>query len=108
MGITETTDAALNQLVQAHPKALVMLTTVPCATCDLLRPLFEAFATNQAYAGIAFLRLRAGENPAARPWLNQLHAPYFVAYCQGRVLHGEALSTEQQVRALLNALLTHL
>lgn len=108
MGITETTDAELRQLVQAHPKVLAMLTTAPCATCDLLRPVFEAFATNQAYAGIAFLRLPVGENPEARHRLKQLHAPYFVAYCQGRVLHGEALSTEQQVRALLKALLTHL
>jgi len=108
MGITETTDAELRRLVRSHRKALAMFTAVPCATCELLQPIFEAFASNQAYADIVFLRVNADENPEAKHFMNRQAAPFFVTYCHGRVVHGEALSTEQQLRAMANALLAHL
>ena len=107
MGITETDDAGLRQLVHEHPKAFVMFTAAQCATCEHLEPIFELFATNKAYAGIAFLRLHADQNPVAKQIMDHQTAPYFVTYDQGCVVHGDTLYTEQQVRALLHALHQH-
>ena len=104
MGITETDDAGLSQLVHKHPKAFVMFTASHCATCEQLRPVFELFATNRAYAGIAFLRLNADQNPVATQLMDKQAAPYFVTYDQGRLVHCDALYTEQQLRAMLHAL----
>lgn len=85
-----------------------MFTADNCATCEQLRPLYEMFATNHAYAGVAFLRLNANQNPVAKQLMQQQAAPFFVSYCQGRLLSCDTLYTEQQVRALLNALIAHL
>ena len=108
MGIIETNDAGLRQLAHAHSKALAMFTALNCAICEQLRPIYELFATNKAYAGIAFLRLDAGQNPVAKQLMDQQAAPFFVSYCQGRLVHCDTLYTEQQLRAQLNALLAHL
>lgn len=108
MGSIETDDAGLRQLVHEHPKAVAMFTAAHCATCEHLRPLFEVFATNRAYTGIAFLLLNADQNPVAQQLMQQQVAPFFVTYCQGRLVHCDTLYTEQQVRALLNALVAHL
>ncbi len=107
MGITETDDTGLRQLVHEHPKAFAMFTAAQCAIGEQLRPIFELFATNQAYAGIAFLRLNADQNPVAKQVMAQQSAPFFVTYNQGRLLHCDALYTEQQVRAMLHALHQH-
>lgn len=104
MGILETDDTGLRQLVHAHPKAMAMFTADNCATCEQLRPLFALFATNRAYAGIAFLYLNADQNPVAQQLMQQQAAPFFVSYCQGRLIHCDTLYTEQQLRAQLNAL----
>ena len=104
MGITETDDTGLRQLVHEHPKAFVMFTDAQCAICEHLRPIFELFATNQAYAGIAFLRLNADQNPIAKQIMDQQIAPFFVTYDQGRLVQCNTLYTEQQVRAMLHAL----
>ena len=107
MGILETDDAGLRQLVHEHPKAIAMFTANHCATCAQLRPIFALFATNKAYAGITFLHLNADQNPVAKQSLQQQNAPFFVSYDQGRLLHCDTLHTEQQVRAMLHALHQH-
>lgn len=107
MGILETDDAGLRQLVHAHPKAIAMFTADHCATCAQLRAIFALFATNKAYAGIAFLHLTADQHPVAQQSVPQQNAPFFVSYDHGRMLHGDTLHTEQQVRAMLHALHQH-
>jgi len=107
VGITETDDAGLRQLVHEYPKAFVMFTAAYCAICEQLRPIFELFATNRAYAGIAFLRLNADQNPVAKQLMDKQAAPFFVIYDQGRLVHCDTLYTEQQLRAMLHALHQH-
>ncbi|QKG59166.1 thioredoxin family protein (plasmid) [Hymenobacter sp. BRD128] len=104
MGIIETDDAGLRQLVHEQSKAIAMFTAANCATCAQLRPIFALFATNKAYAGITFLHLRADQNPVAKQSLQQQHAPFFVSYDQGRLLPGDTLHTEHQLRAMLHTL----
>lgn len=108
MGILETDDAGLRQLVHEHPKAIAMFMAAHCATCTQLRPIFELFATNKAYTGIAFLCLEANQSPVAKQALQQQHAPFFVAYDHGRLVHCDTLHTEQQLRAMLHALHQHI
>lgn len=107
MGITETNDAGLRRLVHEHSKAFIMFTAANGAICEQLRPIVELFATNRAYAGIAFLRLHADQNPVAKQLMAQQTAPFFVTYDQGRLVHCDTLYTEQQVRALLHSLVQH-
>ncbi|GAB2845960.1 hypothetical protein GCM10027044_01240 [Hymenobacter ruber] len=107
MGILETDDAGLRQLIHEHPKAIAMFTADHCATCAQLRPIFELFATNKAYAGLAFLHLSAEQNPVANQSLRQQNAPFFVSYTQGKLLHCDTLHTEQQLRAMLHTLHQH-
>jgi thioredoxin 1 len=104
MGMTETTDAGLRQLVHQHAKAFVTFTAANCALCDQLLPVLHLFATNPAYAAIAFLLLDADQNPVAKQLMQQNAAPFFVSYVAGRLVHCDNLYTEQQVRATLNAL----
>ena len=104
MATLETDDAGLRQLVHEHAKAIAMFTTAHCATCEQLRPIFDLFATNTAYAGIAFLRLDANQSAVARRSMSQQHAPFIISYDQGRLVHCDALHTEQQLRAVLQSL----
>jgi thioredoxin 1 len=107
MAIQQPDEASLRHLLPELPKAVVMFTASNCATCEQLQPLFELFATNQAYAGITFLQLNADRYPEARALMHHQKAPFFGSYCHGHVVYGDTLHTEHQVRALLNALVAH-
>jgi len=69
-----------------------------------LRPVFELFATNRAYAGITFVWLPAADAAPAGP---ALAAPFFYTFAQGQLVYGDTLTTEQQVRGVLHALHAH-
>lgn len=66
MGMLETDDEGLRQLVHDHPKAIALFTAANCATCEQPQPIFELFAPDKAYAGITFRRLNADQNPVAK------------------------------------------
>ncbi len=108
MGIIDTTDRELARLIHANAKVMAMFTTDQSAACEQLRPVFELFATNQAYGNIAFLRLPSEASPAAHQPMGTLVAPFFVTYSRGCLVYSDTLSTEQQVRGVLNALYAHL
>ncbi len=50
-----------------------------------------------ANAGILFVRLSVKENPVAQQLMREKGAPFFVSYCQGRLLECDALTTEIEV-----------
>ena len=104
MGIMETNDAGLRQFINDRTKVFVMFPADHCATCAQRRTVVELCAINRAYTGIAFLHRNADHNPIARQAMQQQLAPFFTTYCQGRLVESHTLHTEQQVRALLNAL----
>ena len=97
----------LRLLVHEHLKTLVMFTVDHCVACEQLRPIFELFATNKAYADITFLRLDADQNPVAQQALLQPHALLLSSDDQGRLGHCDTLYAEQQLRAKLYALHQH-
>ncbi|MGI4742166.1 MAG: hypothetical protein ACRYG7_43975 [Janthinobacterium lividum] len=104
MGLLTATAADLPHLVHTHAKVLAMVAPETSAAGARLRPVFELFATNRAYAGITFLWLPAADAAPAGP---RLAAPFFCAFAQGQLVYSDTLSTEQQVRGVLHALHAH-
>lgn len=104
MGIQKITDGQLRRLVHAHAKVFVEFTAADCVLCQALQPHLEQLAADRVYQGIAFARLDAAENPVAQQLMNQQQAPFFVSYCQGRLLHCDTLTSEAHIRQALEAL----
>ena len=104
MGLLHTTFANLPHLVHAHAKVMVMVAPEASAAGARLRPVFELFATNRAYAGITFVWLPAAD---AAPAGSALAVPFFYTFAQGQLVYGDTLTTEQQVRGVLHALHAH-
>lgn len=103
--ILDTNDENLRRLIHDHLKVFVKFTSQNCEICDQLAPPFTKFADAQAFEPILFLRLNSDENPVARKIMQQKSAPFFVSYCQGRILECDMLTTEQQVTDMLRRLL---
>ncbi|OGX90876.1 hypothetical protein [Hymenobacter coccineus] len=104
MSLLTATPADLPHLVRAHAKVLATVAHAESAASARLRPVFELFATNRAYAGIAFAWL---PDISAAPAGLLLTAPFFCAFAQERLVYGDSLSSEQQVRGVLQALHAH-
>lgn len=102
--VITTDDAGLRRLAHEHLKILVKFTADDCAICTALAPCIEQFAADPAFAGITFLRLDSDENPVARQLMNERAAPFFVSYCQGRILECDTCTTEADVYAQLQRL----
>ncbi|OGX82189.1 hypothetical protein [Hymenobacter coccineus] len=104
MGLLHTTAADLPHFVLAHAKVMAMVVRAESAAGARLRPVFEQFATNRAYAGITFVWLPAADAAPAGPLLT---APFFCTFAQGQLVYSDTLTTEQQVRGVLHALHAH-
>ncbi|MBG8553705.1 thioredoxin family protein [Hymenobacter guriensis] len=102
--IIDTDDAGLRRYVHDHLKVFVEFTSGNCPICELLAPPFAQFADDAEFEDILFLRLDSDENPVARKMMDDQAAPFFVAYCQGRVLTCDALTREAEMRAMLETL----
>lgn len=102
--VVNTDDAGLRRLTHEHPKVLAKFTAAGCAICAALAPSLERFAGKREFAGITFLRLDAAENPVASKLMNERAAPFFVSYCQGRILECDTCTTEAELYAQLQRL----
>ncbi|MGI4886230.1 MAG: thioredoxin family protein [Janthinobacterium lividum] len=102
--IHEANDEQLRRLVHEHLKVFAKFTSENCAACDTLSPPFTKFADDEAYESILFLKLNSDENPVAKKLMQDRVAPFFVSYCQGRLLECDALTEEADVRAQLDRL----
>ncbi|QIX63141.1 thioredoxin family protein [Hymenobacter lutimineralis] len=103
-GITDTNDEGLRRYVHDHLKVFVKFTSSNCDICELLAPAFAKFADDAEFEDILFMRLDSDQNPVAKKMMADKIAPFFVAYCQGRVLTCDTLTSEPQVRAMLEML----
>jgi thiol-disulfide isomerase/thioredoxin len=104
--VLDTDDTGLRRLTHEHLKVLAKFTADDCDVCAALAPAVEQFAAEPAFAGILFLRLDAAENPVAQQLMNQRSAPFFVSYCQGRILECDTLTTHAELQAQLQRLRT--
>jgi thioredoxin 1 len=99
--VVDTDDDHLRHLTHEHLKVFAKFTSENCAVCQALSPPFGKFADAPENAGILFVRLNSDENPVAKQLMQQKVAPFFVSYCQGRLLECDALTTEAAVVAQL-------
>ena len=107
MKIKDTNDAGLRTLIHDFPKVMAKFTSDNCATCERLAPPFEKFSLASTYASVVFLRLNADQNPVAKKIMEERVAPFFVAYCRGRIVECDMLTTEADVRAMLDRLVAY-
>ncbi len=102
--VLNTDDAGLRRFTHEHLKVLAKFTSDECALCAALAPSIEQFALEPEFAGIRFLRLDSDENPVAKHLMNERAAPFFVSYCQGRILECDTRLTAPEVYAQLQRL----
>lgn len=102
--VVDADDAELRRFTHEHLKVMAKFTSDDCEYCKLLAPPFVQFATDPEFAGIAFLRLNVAENPVAKQLMAERAAPFFVSYCQGRMLECDTQTTEAGVLAQLRRL----
>ncbi|WP_375435787.1 thioredoxin family protein [uncultured Hymenobacter sp.] len=102
--VHDVNDEELRQLTQEHLKVFAKFTSESCETCELLAPPFAKFASNPKFKTVLFLRLNSDENPVAKKIMQEKVAPFFVSYCQGRILECDSLTEEQEVAAMLQRL----
>ena len=102
--VLDTNDEGLRRCIYEHQKVFAKFTADDCAICKLLGPGFVKFADHEAYQDIQFVRLSSQENPVAKQLMNERAAPFFVSYCQGRLLECDSLETDAAVQAQLNRL----
>ncbi|GAA4022573.1 hypothetical protein GCM10022409_02910 [Hymenobacter glaciei] len=103
-GIIDTNDEGLRQYIHDRLKVFATFTSNNCPICELLAPGFEHLADEEQYQGILFVRLDFAENPVAKLLMNKRGAPFFVSYCQGRMLECDTRETEAAMLAQLNRL----
>ncbi|GAA3927159.1 thioredoxin family protein [Hymenobacter algoricola] len=102
--VIDTNDEGLRRYTHDHLKVFVKFTSDNCEICEQLAPPFARFADDALFETILFLRLASEENPVARKLMQQRVAPFFVSYCQGRVLECDTLTTEAEVYDMLQRL----
>jgi len=104
MSVVDATDESLRHLTHDHMKVFAKFTSEDCAICEQLAPPFGKFADEKPFEHILFLRLNSDENPVAKKMMQEKIAPFFVSYCQGRILECDTLTTEQEVHDMLQRL----
>jgi thioredoxin 1 len=102
--VIDTDDDHLRRLTHEHLKVFAKFTSPDCTICEALSPPFAKFVDDPENAGILFVRLDTDQNPVAKKMMDQKAAPFFVSFCQGRLLECDALTEESQVVAQLERL----
>jgi thioredoxin 1 len=102
--VVDAEDESLRHLIHEHMKVFAKFTSENCAACEALAPPFAKFVDSPENVGILFVRLNTDQNPVAKKMMEQKTAPFFVSYCQGRLLECDALTEEAQVVAQLERL----
>ena len=102
--VVDADDEQLRRLIHEHLKVFAKFTSQDCSICEELSPNFTKFVDAPENVGILFARLDSDENPVAKKLMQDKAAPFFVSYCQGRLLECDALTTDAEVTAQLDRL----
>ena len=102
--VVDTNDEGLRQLTYERGKVFVKFTADNCAICKMLEPGFVKFAADGNYEGVLFVRLASDENPVAKQLMNERATPFFVSYCNGRIIECNTLETNADMQAQLDRL----
>ena len=105
--VLDTDDAGLRHCIYENQKVFATFTAADCAICKLLDPGFARLSGDAEYRDIQFVRLSSEENPVAKQLMAEQSAPFFVSYCQGRILECDSLHSDADVLAQLDRLRAH-
>lgn len=105
MALTHTTDANLLLETAQHDCIILKYHTDECGVpCNKLVPVYENLSETEAYKNIRFLRINADNNPVAKAFILNKQAPIVTIYYRGRLIESRSVTTEAEMRALLNKL----
>jgi len=104
MPIAESNDDDLRQLIFERDKVIAKFVDEDCAVCRQLAPSFAKFAQSPAYSDIAFVRMHASENPVSSQEVKLTGTPFFATYRNGTLRECGLVSTEAEMKALLDRL----
>ena len=107
MKIKDTNDAGLRTLVHDFPKVMAKFTSATLRHLQAAGAALRKVSLDPAYESVAFLRLNSDQNPVAKKMMDERVAPFFVAYCRGRIVECDMLTTEADVRAMLDRLVAY-
>lgn len=102
--VVDADDEQLRRLIHEHLKVFAKFTSDNCPACDALAPPFAKFVDAPENVGILFVRLDSNQNPVAKQLMQERVAPFFVSFCQGRLLECDAQTEESEVVAQLDRL----
>ncbi|QHL88512.1 thioredoxin [Nibribacter ruber] len=105
MAITTSSDAELRSIIFEKERVIVKFTDENCNVCKQLAPSMEKFSDDPKYQGITFLRMEASENPVSSKEVKLTGTPFFATYFNGTLKNCGLLSTEHEVKELLDSLL---
>lgn len=104
MTIVESNDEDLRQLIFEKEKVIVKFVDEACAVCKQLAPSFTKFASNPAYSDVTFVRMHASQNPVSSKEVKLTGTPFFASYRNGTLRECGLVTTEEEIKTLLNKL----
>ena len=104
MTIIESNDDHLRQLIFEKEKVIVKFIDEACKVCKQLAPSFSSLSADPTYSDITFVRMSASENPVSSKEVRLTGTPFFATYRKGKLEECGVVATEEEIRALLDAL----
>ncbi|WP_299826313.1 thioredoxin family protein [uncultured Pontibacter sp.] len=104
MDILESDDKHLRQLIFEKPRVIVKFIDESCPVCEQLAPTFEKLANDTTYSDITFVRMHANQNPVSSQEVKLKGTPFFATYLNGTLQECGLLSSEMEIRQMLQKL----
>lgn len=104
MNIIESDDNHLRQLIFEKEKVIAKFVNETCPVCERLAPAFSNLSTNPDYSDIAFVRMHASQNPVSSQEVKLTGTPFFAIYLNGTLQECGLLSSEEEIKQLLQKL----
>ena len=105
MTVTDINDNKLRQLIFEEERVIVKFTDPACPICKSLSPSFRKLSADSQYQDIAFVRMKASENPVSSKEVKLTGTPFFATYRNGTIQECGIVDTEDGIRAMLERLL---
>ncbi len=102
MSVTAISDAQWADTLAQHPKVVVKYYADWCGQCRLIAPKFAKLA--DAQPDVAFVKVNAEHNPAARKVAGVDNLPFFAVFQNGQLVAGEATGKIDRVQELIGRL----
>ncbi|MEJ8801266.1 thioredoxin family protein [Pontibacter sp. H249] len=104
MNIIESNDNHLRQLIFEKDKVIVKFVDETCPVCERLAPSFNKLSVDSRFSDITFVRMHASQNPVSSKEVKLKGTPFFAIYLNGTLQECGLLSSEEEIKQLLQKL----